>query len=293
MRPDDFSLGPEQNETVRRQADRLLREASAIGRFPTPIDDLMAAAKLIVIENEVLDDHALRRFMRKADAGLATLRAALSKVLGLFEPHDRLVVIDRLTPAPRVPFIKLHEAGHGYLPHQSGLYKLIHDCEKTLDPDITDLFEREANAFASEVLFQGATFATEAHASAFSLKVPLALAKKYGASNYSTFRRYVITSPRPCSLVVLEQPIPTLDGDFRADVRRIVSSKQFSDIFDTSALSAPVHGKHTLGSVVPRSKRMTAPTPIYLKNRNGEYSRCVAEAFNTSHQILILIRYTE
>jgi hypothetical protein len=41
-------------------------------------------------------------------------------------------------------FIKLHEAGHGTLPHQAKVYRLIHDCEKTLDAEITDLFEREA-----------------------------------------------------------------------------------------------------------------------------------------------------
>lgn len=51
-------------------------------------------------------------------------------------------------------------------------YKLIHDCEKTLDADITDLFEREANVFTSEVLFQGDLFAEEAHGHDFGLKVP-------------------------------------------------------------------------------------------------------------------------
>jgi hypothetical protein len=56
----------------------------------------------------------------------------------------------------------LHEAGHGTLPHQSKVYALIHDCEKTLDAEITDLFEREANVFASEALFQGEIFAKEA-----------------------------------------------------------------------------------------------------------------------------------
>ena len=57
-----------------------------------------------------------------------------------------------------MPFIKLHEAGHGTLPHQSKIYRLIHDCEKTLDADMTDLFEREANVFASQGLVQGEVF---------------------------------------------------------------------------------------------------------------------------------------
>jgi hypothetical protein len=162
-RPDDSLLQPHQLATVQRHADRLLREASALGVFPTPIDDIMAAAKLTVVDDEVLNENLLRQFMKKAKQfGLATIKSALSKVLGLFEANDRLVLIDKDAPKPRRPFIKLHEAGHGTLPHQSKVYALIHDCEKTLDADITDLFEREANVFASEALFQGEIFAKEA-----------------------------------------------------------------------------------------------------------------------------------
>ncbi len=158
-RPDDSLLQPHELANVRRHADRLLSEASAIGRFPTPVDDIMAAAKLKVVDDEVLNESLLRQFIKKAKSGIATIRSALSKVLGLFEVTDRLVVIDKEVRKPRVPFIKLHEAGHGTLPHQSKVYALIHDCEKTLDAEITDLFEREANVFASEALFQGEVFA--------------------------------------------------------------------------------------------------------------------------------------
>jgi Zn-dependent peptidase ImmA (M78 family) len=151
-RPDDSLLQPHQLANVQRHADRLLREASAIGVFPTPVDDIMAAAKLTVVDDEVLNESLLRQFVNKAKSGIATIKSALSKVLGLFEANDRLVVIDKEAPKPRRPFIKLHEAGHGTLPHQSKVYAVMHDCEKTLDAEITDLFEREANVFASEAL---------------------------------------------------------------------------------------------------------------------------------------------
>jgi hypothetical protein len=203
-RPDDSLLDPHQLANVQRHADRLLRDASAIGRFPTPIDDLMAAAKLTVVDDEVLDEGFLQQFISKVKAGLDTIKSALSKVLGLFEANDRFVVIDKNAPKPRVPFIKLHEAGHGTMPHQSKVYKIMHDCEKTLEPEIADLFEREANVFASEVLFQGEAFSEEAHAQSFGIKVPMKLAKKYGGSNYATFRRYVITNPHLCCVVILD-----------------------------------------------------------------------------------------
>jgi Zn-dependent peptidase ImmA (M78 family) len=290
-RPDDSILDLHQLANVQRHADRLLREASAHGRFPTPIDDIMAAAKLTVVDDAILNESFLRRFLLRAKAGIATVKSALSKVFGLFEAHDRLVVIDKNVPGPKVPFIKLHEAGHGTMPHQSKVYALIHDCEKTLDPDITDLFEREANVFASEALFQGETFAQEAHDQSFGVKVPISLAKKFGASNYASFRRYVITSPRACCVVVLEPVTQNAEGGFAAEVRRVVVSKSFHAIYDGVALFRVITAAHPLAPVVPRrNKRMVYPREIALTDRNHEMRECIAEAFNTTHQILILIR---
>jgi Zn-dependent peptidase ImmA (M78 family) len=268
-----------------------LLEASAIGRFPTPIDDLMAAAKLTVVDDEVLNEGFLRQFIKKARATVATVKSALSKVLGLFEANDRFVVIDKNAPKPRVPFIKLHEAGHGTMPHQSKLYKIMHDCEKTLEPEIADLFEREANVFASEVLFQGEAFSQEAHAQSFGIKVPMKLAKKYGGSNYATFRRYVITNPNVCCVVILDPPVYTAAGTLSAEVRRVVMSKSFEKIFDGKVLASTVTDAHPLGPVVPvNGKRMSFDREIVLTDRNRDERLCTAEAFNTKHQILILIR---
>jgi Zn-dependent peptidase ImmA (M78 family) len=292
-RPHDSLLDQNQLANVLRHADRLLREASAIGRFPTPIDDLMAAAKLTVVDDEVLNEGFLRQFIKKAQATVATIKSALSKVLGLFEANDRFVVIDKDAPKPRVPFIKLHEAGHGTMPHQSKLYKIMHDCKKTLEPDIADLFEREANVFASEVLFQGDAFSQEAHAQNFGIKVPIKLAKKFGGSNYATFRRYVITNPNACCVVILEPLLDTEDGSLSAEVRRVVISKSFEKIFDGKVLTATVTDVHPLGPVVPTNgKRMSFDREIVLTDRNGDERICTAEAFDTKHQILILIRDT-
>jgi hypothetical protein len=292
-RPDDSLLDSHQLANVLRHADQLLRDASAIGRFPTPIDDIMAAAKLTVVDDEVLSDGFLENFIKKAKATVATIKSALSKVLGLFEANDRFVVIDKNAPKPRVPFIKLHEAGHGTMPHQSKLYKIMHDCEKTLEPDIADLFEREANVFASEVLFQGEAFSQEAHAQSFGIKVPMSLARKYGGSNYATFRRYVISNPHACCVVILEPPVYATDGSLTAEVRRVVVSKSFQTIFDAKVLTSTVTDDHPLYSVLPAiGKRMSFGREVVLADRNRDQRICSAEAFNTRHQILILLRDT-
>jgi len=290
-RPDDSLLEASQLANVQRHADRLLREAAAYGRFPTPIDDLMAAAKLVIVDDEVLNESFLRRFVKKAKASVATIKSALSKVLGLFEAHERLVVIDKDAPKPKIPFIKLHEAGHGSLPHQSKVYQLMHDCEETLHPDITDLFEREANVFASEVLFQGDVFSQEAHGQAFNIKVPMALAGKFGASRYATFRRYVMTSPRACCVAVLEPAELDGDGAISHEVRRVVVSKSFNLVYDSEPLTSTVSGAHPLVDAIPRpGRRMAAEREIVLIDRNGDERICVTEAFDTKHQVFVLVR---
>jgi hypothetical protein len=284
-------LTPEQLANVRRHADRLLRDAAALGRFPTPIDDILAAAKVTIVDDEILNESFMKRLAAKAAAGLATIKSALSKVLGLFEANDRLVILDKDTPRPRIPFVKLHETGHGSMPHQTKLYALMQDCEKTLDPEITDLFEREANVFASEAMFQGDVFAEQAHDHEFGVKTALALAKQFGGSNYATFRRYVTTNPRACCLIVLEPASSDGAGGFTAHVRRVIATTSFERIYNSAALAVPVTRQHVIGSLVPRGKqRIVTPRGVQLVDRNGDQRECIGEAFHTGHQTLVLLR---
>jgi Zn-dependent peptidase ImmA (M78 family) len=291
-RPDDSFLTPHQLANVRRHADRLLCEAAASGRFPTPIDDLMKAAKVTIVDDAVLNESFLRRIASKAASGLETIKSALSKVLGLFEAKDRIVIIDKNTPRPRIPFVKLHEAGHGSMPHQSKVYTLMHDCEKTLDPEVGDLFEREANVFASEVLFQGNVFYNQASELEFGVKTAMSLAKRFGASNYAAFRRYVATNSQACCLVALEQVKFDEHGAFSAEVRRIVANDSFGQLYCVDALATVVTQDHPLMSLVPLGKkqRMVSAHEVGLIDRNGDWRECVGESFNTGHQILILLR---
>jgi Zn-dependent peptidase ImmA (M78 family) len=290
-RPDDSYLTPDQLANVRRHADRLLRDAAALERFPTPIDDILAAAKVTVVDDEILNESFMKRLAAKAAAGFATIKSALSKVLGLFEAHDRLVVIDKDIPRPRIPFVKLHETGHGSMPHQTKLYALMQDCERTLDPEITDLFEREANVFASEAMFQGDVFAQQALDHEFGVKTALALAKQFGGSNYATFRRYVTTNTRASCLVVLEPASSDGVGRFKVEVRRVIASTSFERMYDCVPLAVPVTGQHILRSLVPRGKqRIVTPRGVQLIDRNGDRRECIGEAFYTGHQTLVLLR---
>ncbi len=90
---------------------------------------------------------------------------------------------------------------------------------------------------------------------------------------------------------MLEPPVPDLSGGFTTEVRRVVMSKSFETIYDDKILSMAVSDSHPLWPVVPvNGKRMTFAREIVLVDRNRDERVCVAEAFNTTHQTLVLIR---
>ncbi len=288
--PDDSSLEPVQLATVRLHAERLLDAAGARGRFPTPIDDLVAAANLKILGSEVLSPANLRKFAKAAKIDPANIKAALGKVLGVIDTGARHIIIDSRAPKPRVPFVKLHEVGHGTLPHQAPLYSLIHDCEGTLDLEIADLFEREANVFASEVLFQGEVFAQQARDLPIGIASQLELAKKFGASNYATMRRFAASTDRTCCLVVLDPPTRDRDGSRIAHVRRVVASPTFAERFDLAALGSRGEPGHPLSPAQPASgSRLTGRREVALRDRQGDVHACASEAFDSTHQVLILV----
>lgn len=293
-RPDDSTLSNHELRIVKKHADLLLRDASAYGRFPTPIADIMSAAKVTIVDDEFLDESTLARIAEKVRskvaAGLATIKSALSKVIGLFDARDRVVFLDKDLPKPRRPFVSLHEAGHGRLPHQSEMYALMHDCNLTIEDDIRDLFEREANVFASEVLFQGDLFTEAANDMALSIASAKALAKQFGASNYSTFRRFVSVNGFACCLISVNPETIIGAPQSARDVRRVIASDSFNLRFDPNALAARITFGHPLKPLLPHGKqRVVSEMTFQLVDRDGLKHEFIGEAF-VPKQILILIR---
>jgi hypothetical protein len=186
-------------------------------------------------------------------------------------------------------FLTLHETGHAVLPWQRNLYALVEDGEQELDPDIADLFDREANVFATEVLFQLDSFANEAAGYEFGIGVPLKLSRKYGSSAYAAVRQYVSKSQRDCVVLVLDPPALMGGDGFRASLRRPVASPSFRMKFD---LSWPAHftPDDEIGAIVPVGhRRMSKARAITLGDRNGARHECLAEAFKTPYQVFVLI----
>lgn len=290
-RPDDSRLTPHELSRVRGEAERALAAADAFGRLPTPIEEVMAAAKVTEVPEDLLNEGFLTSIRRRAPGAL---KRALSKVIGLFHAGARLIVVDRTIHEKKQVFVRLHETGHASLPWQRDLYAVVEDCEQTIDPELADHFDREANVFASEVLFQLGSFTEEAAQHPFSIKVPLKLGRKYGASAYASIRRYVSENQGACAVLVLEPP-DYIDGDgFRCRLRRSVRSQRFQEIFGEIQWPEVYTPDDPVGAVIPvGGRRMTSPRRIEIVDANGEVRDCLAEAFNSTYQVFILLHASE
>lgn len=286
-KPDDCSLSPEQRAAIREHARRALEAANAIGRYPTSVADVMQAAHVLLAPSEELTEGFLTKIGKKAGGAL---KRALSKVMGVLDVTARLVYVDRAVHLVKQTFLKLHETAHAVLPWQAPLYGMVQDCARTIAPEVSEQFEREANVFATEVLFQLDGFSLEANAQPFGIKVPLKLSDRYGASLYASIRRYVTGHNKACLVLVLNPP-ELLQGDgFRAELRRVVCSPSFTEQFGTLSWPDAFTPADEIGAMVPiLGRKMSRPRNITLVDANGTRHECVAEAFTQTYQVFILI----
>ena len=289
MKPNDSSLGPHDLLLIEERARRLLDRADAWNRYPVPIDDLLAAANVKVATHSVFDPALILSYVQgKAAAAGASLKSAISKVLGLYDAEESIIHVDESVVPARQTFLKLHETGHHDIPTHKKLFRFFQDCEKTLAPEIADQFEREANNFARYALFKGDAFMRCAADHPFEIRTPLKLAKKFGASVYASVREFARTNPRACAVYVLE-PIQFVQGQgFRAAVRRVEPSASFLAQFGATT-EAEITPTHPLGQLIPIGRKMTRPTSFSLADLNGQSHECIGEAFDTTYNILVLI----
>lgn len=176
----------------------LLKQSKALDIFPTPVDQILQYSSLKVNkEINLFSDH--ESFFKKASI---TLTNALKKVRGFLDRREKVICLDLTVKENRQNFVKLHETGHAVLPWQNEILQFVDDDE-TLDPEVKELFEAEANFFASLTLFQHDRFLKKMETLPLELNSSIHLAKHFGSSIHAALRRYVEYSNKRCSLLVL------------------------------------------------------------------------------------------
>lgn len=287
---DDCTLTKEQYENIRREAKRALEGAGAVGVFPTPVSDIMSAANVHEVQEDVLSESFVEKLRKEAGKVGSVLRKALSKVIGLFDARSRFVFVDRSLHAVKQTFIRLHETAHGFLSWQKDMYAVVEASDQNLDPDVADLFDREANVFASEVLFQLDAFAEEANDREFSIFTPVRMSSKYGASIYASVRQYVSKNPKACIVIVLNPPELEAGNGFKASLRRAISSPSFYEQFGELQLPDFFTPDDKIGAMVPvGNRKASGKREIILEDKNGLAHECIAEAFTQKYQVFVLI----
>lgn len=297
IRADDSTLDPDDLRAVEARAREVLNRSAAWDRFPTPVDDILASANLRVERKSIRDADGFLAYLAgkaamAADQAVAKLKAvksALSKVFGVYDPGDGIIHIDEDVARSKQTFLKLHETGHHEIPAHRKLFRFFQDCNKTLAPDIADRFEREANNFARFALFQGDGYARMAADYKMAVKTPMTLATKFGASIYASCREFARTNHRECLVIVCNQPEYCNGAGMRCAVRRIEASPSFKKKFPVPS-NEWIGLDDPLGRMIPRyGRRMIQPTAFGMKDRNGDLQECLAEAFDTKHNVIILI----
>lgn len=290
MKKDDHTICEKTQKEIRKSADLLLRKADALGTFPTPIQEIVKAANLEIAREATLDKAFMGDFYRSLPNALKLgpdkFKKAAAKILGLLDRHDRTIHIDKDLYPAKQSFLTLHEVGHDILPWQHKTFTLLEDSESELDPDTRDIFEREANCFASDVMFQNDAFTREVADHEFSIWTPIKIGKIYGASIYAALRRYVSKSDIACAVVVLN---PAKNG--RVALRRVVVSPQYLLQFGNQPLQQDFGSGDFFYESLP-FKTYRKSSLLTLKDLNGDEWGTSAECFDSKRNYFYLIRPT-
>jgi hypothetical protein len=214
-------ISTERRILVARQARGALAAAGALGKTPTPLDDIAAAMQLLPAEN-------LFELGVDAPPGLiAKVMRLAGRFKGAIAIKERTVYIDRNQDVPQARFTMGHELGHKGLPWHEGAYYA--DDEAHLRPETRVELEAEANAFSAELLFNLQQFTNEAHSTRLGLATPLSLTGPFQTSRRATIRRYVEDAPRACALVVFGRHIEATSQGPAMRILNGLESAQFRD----------------------------------------------------------------
>jgi len=274
----------DENPEVTRYARMLLKHANISDQLPTPVDDIVTCANLVVSQDITLSEKHTDFFTRS----LGILKSALEKVIGMVDLREDIIYLDTTLLPQKRTFIKLHETGHKVLPWQRQTYLYLDD-ETTLAPDVHEHFEREANCFAADVLFQIDRFDQDAHDLPLAIKSPLTLSKRYGASAHAAIRRYVERSKHACAVLIIER-LPELgtEGPLLR-IKKVIQSTKFVHKFEQVKWPVLINMDWPFTELILRRCRFFEDGEIVLNDRDNNPIRCHFHIFDNSYNVFVFI----
>ncbi len=209
----------------------------------------------------------------------------LKKVLGAFDREEKVIFIDPSLPNVKQNFIKLHETGHGVIPWQKEIKYL--DNEYTLSHTVKEVFETEANYFASTSLFQLNRFEDEMNKLPLEITSAMFLAKKFGGSNHAAIRRYAEVSKKRCALIVLEDKEKT-GNRLSLDLRNSFQSNSFTKEFGKITFPEKLNTDFPFIVDYSRKRQFHKDGFIQLMTKSGE-EEFSYHYFHNRYNVFVLI----
>lgn len=282
---------PDSQDVVSEIAERTLRAAGAVGKLPTPIDDLIRAAKVVEEEDS---PSVVERFASLLNEKRRSLfKSAFQKIRGIADLRERVVYVPSKDKPPRVRFAKAHELGHQVITwhhvNSDEMMPFHQDDNKSLSPEVERLFDFEANFFASEVIFQGRRFTTKVRDFQPSFDAVFLLSEMHGASKQATLRLYVEEHDEalasveylPCKFVLDASGLPILRTP------RIITSVSFRQKIGEVQVPPSLAADHVWGEA--RKLSQVCDGEITLTATQGSV-RLQWQAWWNCYALMVLLR---
>ena len=257
----------------------ILKSSKSLDVFPTPVDKIVEYCELNLSNKNGFHNIPSNYIPKKIDA----FNRMLKKVLGAFDREEKVIYIDPSLPHVKQNFIKLHETGHGAIPWQTEIK--YEDNDYTLSPAVKEVFEAEANYFASAGLFQLKRFEDEMNKLPLEIGSPMALAKKFGGSNHAAIRRYAEVSKKRCCLLVLEDKNGSKNS---LDLRNSFQSTSFTKEIGELALPKVFNSDFPFILDYTRKRQFHKDGTIQLLI-HGEFVEFSYHYFNNRYNVFVLI----
>jgi hypothetical protein len=262
---------------------RLLLEAGALGRLPTPVDDIVAASRLSEPGESLLSDSALARapqYLRFA------VQAFRHKVRAVLDRRAREIHLDPdLGIEGKRSFARLHEVVHDLVPWQSDLVQI--DGDQQLSLEANALFEREANVGAAQLLFQQDLLGRVAGQYDVGIRTITDVAGVFGGTVRATAREYARSHRRQVMTIVLDLSPLSLDP-LRVQRREMTRSAAWIEVFGPTLLPAILDQRTTpwLADAVATGRGATRAGRTDLRSADREARVVEYEFLNTSYQLV-------
>lgn len=220
---------PTSEREISELAMGVLRIAGAMERLPTPIEDLIACAGIQdITDTDEMKDRYIFSLPQRARG---VFQSAWQKIRGIADLRERTMYVPKTESESRSRrfFARAHEFGHHVIPWHKVNNRYV-DNNHSLTDNVIDIFDREANLFGAEIIFQGSLFTKRVRDYAPSFNAAFRLSDEHGASKHATLRRYVEDHDETIALIPY-WPSKCLDerGYSLLRATQIVGSKSFTE----------------------------------------------------------------